>query len=230
MKNSKKIGTLLFILGISLIAVLWYANGLRKENAALNKTLIEMRHTIENSHHLIIDPTDNSKITENISLDDISMTYIENKVRFVFSDEALQALALPLEKAPNLRSIEPLTAVTVLDLVYSNDEEWYYVKIPVLDSPVNVKGWIRVDQVIELDKTNINEIKAPVYVKKGASINVLWNEGNIDESAESEILEHDVYGRIIKEDSGHCYLSTPGGFEFWIKKDELSFPQAEPIQ
>lgn len=103
------------------------------------------------------------------------------------------------------------------------------MKIPVFDAPVNVKGWIRVDEVSELGNSNINEIKAPVYVKKGTSINILWNDGNIDESAEYEILEDDVYGRIIKEDGKNCYISTPGGFDFWVKKSDLSFPQNEPI-
>lgn len=123
MKNFKKRDVLLLIVGVSLIATLWYTNDLRLENDELNKALIEMKNTIEKDPLLTADQTDNSNANENISFDNISMTYIENEVKFVFSDESLQALALPLKKAPTLRTIEPLTAVEVLDLVYSNDVE-----------------------------------------------------------------------------------------------------------
>jgi hypothetical protein len=58
-------------------------------------------------------------------------------------EEQCDLLALPVDNSFILRTIEDNTVVTVLDTAVVDDLIWFYVSIPVFDTPNNYKGWIR---------------------------------------------------------------------------------------
>lgn len=73
----------------------------------------------------------------------LSINYIENMDSKRLIEEQCDLLALPVDNSFILRTIEDNTVVTVLDTAVVDDLIWFYVSIPVFDTPNNYKGWIR---------------------------------------------------------------------------------------
>lgn len=131
--------------------------------------------------------------------------------------------ALPIEDFGILRPIEANTAVPVLDTVISSDNKiWLYVEIPVLDTPINNKGWIMESDIVPLtEKNRYNAIN--VAVDKGKPVYEVFEFEKI-KSIEPVILEVKIHGIIRETNEQWVRLACPGGQDIWVNKKDITFP------
>jgi hypothetical protein len=97
---------------------------------------------------------------------------LENEmVRFIENQAELRAL--PFDDAPTINSIGEKTLVTVV-LKASNgyyddlDTVWYYVSIPVYDTPSDCYGWVKYSQTSDYTIENQKLLLDPISIRIGA--------------------------------------------------------------
>jgi len=116
-------------------------------------------------------------INKEEKLKNISMLYIQPEYKKGFVKNELHILLLPLSGSPELNIIRPNTVVDVNDKVQvpqfnANDpsqsdssEVWLYVTIPVYDSPINMKGWIKEADTVPCTKENQKLVQSDIIIK-----------------------------------------------------------------
>lgn len=147
-------------------------------------------------------------------------------VRFV--PERTELLALPHEGAPDISIIQENTLVTVYDKVsVQNDLEkgalWYYVQVPVYDTPMDYKGWIRVDVTLDYNEKTRDLLQSDVYILGGSRVVESFDFPDM-ETNQGYILEHEMRGRLEERKDGYIRLSCPGGMSCWVKEDDIRYP------
>ncbi|MBC7345786.1 MAG: hypothetical protein H5U03_10280, partial [Clostridia bacterium] len=88
------------------------------------------------------------------------MLYMEPPYNKRFVERELDLLILPYDKARALRRISPNTLVDVNDLVQVGGERWLYVTVPVYDTPVDIKGWVREADTVSFTKDKEKKSRA----------------------------------------------------------------------
>ena len=100
----------------------------------------------------------------------ISMTYTDLGYNKVLVVNKCNLHALPIKDFGVLRQIEANTAVQVLDMVISSDNNtWLYVETQPLDTPINYKGWIMESDIVPLTEENRYDA-INVAVDEGTSV------------------------------------------------------------
>ncbi|WP_105616350.1 hypothetical protein [Vallitalea okinawensis] len=136
--------------------------------------------------------------------------------------------ALPVEYAEDINVIEANTLIQVLDKVevHTDSElgnEWYYVAIPVYDTPMDYKGWIRVSETIPYSKENQKQI-TNVSITNGEKIVESYEFPNFEGEVNYEIADN-ISGKIEEFRNGYVRLSCVGGRAIWVKEDSLIYPE-----
>lgn len=167
-------------------------------------------------------------INKEEKLKNISMLYIQPEYKKRFVKNELHILLLPLSGSPQLNIIRPNTVVDVNDVVQVesfNREVWLYVTIPVYDSAMNMKGWIKEADTVPLTKEN-QKLVQNVTIKKGTPVYETFEFENIS-SLTPVILEYDKGGRLVKKKEGFFHLSCPGGLDIWVSEQYIVYPEVE---
>ena len=178
-----------------------------------------------NGQKFIIDKvTTKEKTTDEIPY--LGMLYVEPEYQVRFVENELDLLFLPYDNARVQRKIMPNTLVQVNDLVIVEDECWLYVTVPVYDTPMNMKGWIKESDTVPFTKDKERKVQSDVTIKAGTLIYEVRDFADISEDLAQELLS-DTRGRLIEKREGYAKISAPGGREFWLEEEYIIFPRAQ---
>lgn len=154
-----------------------------------------------------------------------SLSYVEVKEDKVFVDKEIQAFVYP-EVNTSLRSIPKNSIIQVLDRVWvggSSTNEWLYVTIPVQDSPMDMKGWIKSKDTYAYTEDIKNIVQSDILVKEGTEVYEVELFDQI-ETTKSIKLSYDVIGRIEEKKEGFYRISYGGGGGFWVEEEYIVYP------
>lgn len=179
----------------------------------------------EKSNYTNIDSTSNNIQSKN-SIDDLQLRYIDYSFKKVFIEKEIDLLGLPESAGPIINKISKNTVVKVIKAANVKDSIWLYIEIPVLDSPVDFRGWIREADTIKYTKEQIKLVQSPVTIKSGESVYEVDDFNKIQSSKPLAANEND-WGRIEEKRDGYVSLDCPGGRTVWVKESSLVYPEAE---
>lgn len=164
------------------------------------------------------------KLTElqNNGLGSLTINYIENTNSKRFVEKQCDLAALPMDNSIKLNTIKENTVVTVLDTANVNDIIWYYVSIPVYDSPSNYKGWVKESNTVTYTKDKMKSVQGDVLVKTGEDVYEGF-EFSVIKSARPYKAGDGIRGRIEEKRDGYVRLSCPGGKDIWVKEGSIVY-------
>ncbi len=219
-----------FLSGVILTILLFLLAGCSSK-ATMNDTNLEYQHLLAQIHkkdEQIKELQDEiADLNEEMqSFKELNMKYegFEGKKRFV--EKEIDILALPLGNASPLNGIGENTVVEINDRVFSDGESWYYVTIPVYDTPINVKGWIREKDTVPYTKDKQKLVQSDVYFKKGTPVYETDDISLID-SLQPTLTTIDRRGRLEEKSNGFAVIACPGGEYLVIEGKYLRYPQPE---
>jgi len=152
----------------------------------------------------------------------------KEKIRFVRNKKDLKAL--PFDDAPSINSIEENNLVYVYDKVsntgnYDDSESlWYYVSIPVYDTPMNNKGWVKCQDTEAYNQDNQKLVLGDVSIRIGAKYTESADLPEPNDASQWKICEEQISGRITREQNGYVYIEGAGGCVYWVNKDDVVYP------
>lgn len=155
----------------------------------------------------------------------------KEKIRFIRNEIDLKAL--PFDDAPSVNSIQENSLIRVYDKVSNtgnpDDIEalWYYVSIPVYDTPMDYKGWVKCVNTEDYNEKNQQLVQSDVSIRLGAKYTESASLPDPNDESQWKICEEEIGGRIIMEQDGYVYIEGTGGSVYWVKKDDVVYP---PIQ
>lgn len=164
--------------------------------------------------------------TKEIQMPYIGITHLERDCKNRFVAEQANLLFLPHKDAPPQREIFANTLVEVNELVEVDGERWLNVTIPVYDTPMNMKGWIKEADTVLFTKELEKKVQGDVTIKAGTEIYEVWSFDDISSEVKRE-LNRDTRGRIEERKDGYVEIFAPGGQTFWVKEKHVVYPSAE---
>jgi outer membrane murein-binding lipoprotein Lpp len=199
-------------------------NNLVKENEELKKSL----ETAQKKYEGLQNELDEAKkVLEQYEAfpPSISYGYLDKTNFYVFVEKETNIKILPFDNAQDVNIVFANSLVKVLDKAdVQNDEKfWYYVAITVYDTPLDTRGWIRVEETIPYTKSIQSKVVSPITVKKGSKI--YENDSPFDNNkAKYTILDYRIIGMIEQRHEGYAKITSGGGKCFWTKEDNIVFP------
>lgn len=162
--------------------------------------------------------------TAEIRMPYIAIDYLtpDTPVRFV--EKPLGLLFLPHNEAPSQREILPNTLVEVNERVEVDGELWLKVTMPVYDTPMNMKGWVKEADTLPFTDELVHQVQSDVRIQAGTTIYNVWEFEEISEAVAEE-LTFDFRGRLTERADGYVKIFTPGGQEFWVAEKDVRFPR-----
>jgi len=133
----------------------------------------------------------------------------------------------PGDSAPIINEISPYTLLSVIDSGFvesKNRELWLYVGFPVYDAPMNCHGWIKESETIQHTEKNRELVRRNIHVDKDSPIYEVPSVSEIHKGA-GTILNSDAFGRYQEESNGYVHVYCGGGWDFWVEKDLVQFPE-----
>lgn len=198
---------------------------LLEENNSLTETIKQMKINIS---ELQSEVELNSKLSE-LFPPAISYNYLENTGFYVFVDHETNIKMLPFDNAQVVNIIFDNSLIKVLDKAqvqtkeeYEKNKFWYYVEIVVYDTPMNTKGWIRVEETSTYTEENKLKVLSPITIKDGSKIYEYDSPFNNDK-AEYELSSNEN-GRIEEFYKGYVRIMSHGGRDFWTKVENVIYP------
>jgi hypothetical protein len=159
----------------------------------------------------------------------ICYVYFEEVGSYVFIDHQTNIRMLPYDNAQNIRVVFENSLVKVLDKAqvqtleeYENDKYWYYVEVRAYDTPLNTKGWIRLEETLPYTEDNQSKVTGPVKIKDG--VEICEEDPFVDGYSECT-LSSDEVGRIIGFKDGYVWIMAAGGEDFWTKEENIIYPE-----
>lgn len=193
-------------------------NALKKENVLLKNRVVQLNKDINDRNNKI-------KELQNRCINDLTITYYTNTEKKRFVEKQINLLALPANNSLFINIIPDNTVVSILDTASVNNEMWYYVLIPVYDSPINYKGWIKKSDTVPYTKDKISKVQSDVTVKAGDNIYETEDYSSI--KGVTSIKANEDRGRIIERRGGYLKLMCPGGRDIWINESSAIYPEVE---
>ena len=157
----------------------------------------------------------------------ISMSWhleADYNVRFV--EEQRNLLLSPYDASPVLNTIQQNTLIEVYDMAEVNGDPWIFVGIPVYDTPINNRGWVREGSTIPFTEELEERVQSDVTIKADTKIYLTTDFANIAEDV-AEVLTRDVRGRLVERKNGFVHIFAPGGEEFWVNQEKVLYPSAK---
>lgn len=154
----------------------------------------------------------------------------DNPDFYVYVEYESYIKMLPYDSAMDVNIVFANSLVKVLDKVQlqteeeiNNDRYWYYVEVTVYDTPMNTKGWIRVEKTEPYTAQNQQDVVSPVAVKDGSRI---YEETSPyeDENAPYSLAKS-LVGMIEGYQDDYVLMSAAGGSSFWTKAENLVYPE-----
>lgn len=192
-----------------------------KKNELLNKKYEEVSEANRNLKAKLIEE---EKINISFSYSGLPKN---EEVRIVPKETDL--LVSPYNGAWKLNKIWKNTLITVHDKVsVSSDIEknsmWYFVSIPVYDTPMNYKGWIRVEDTIDYNEETKMILQGDVNIPKGSKIIKSFDLPNKEDEIKYQTTEYEMRGRIEDRKNGFVLIACPGGLSYWVKEEDIEYP------
>ena len=213
----KKILSALFLTSILLLSgCINDSNALKKENVLLKNKIVQLNKDIDDRNNKIKD-------LQSRCINDLTINYYTNTDKKRFVEKQINLLALPVNNSLFINIIQDNTVVSVLDTASVDNEMWYYVLIPVYDSPVNYKGWIKKSDTVPYTKDKISKVQSDVTVKAGENIYETEDYSSIKSVTPQK--SNGDRGRIIERQGGYLKLMCPGGRDIWIKESSVIYPE-----
>ncbi len=154
----------------------------------------------------------------------ISNDEILDKVRFIEKENKL--LLLPLEDSRVVRNIQTNTLAKVIDRGVVDDLTWIYVEIPVHDSPIFSKGWIKENETVLYTKDKVHLVQSDVAIIAGAEVYETYTFEDIKKTVPEKLVNEDS-GRLEEKNNGYCRISQAGGRDVWVKGSSVIYPGIE---
>jgi len=164
--------------------------------------------------------------SSNNKLQSISINYMDYSFKKRFVGKESKILGLPYDESIVLNTIGPNTVVTVFDAATVVNDVWLYVEVPVYDSPINMKGWIRESETSEYNKDKVKSVQSDVTVKAGADVYEADDFNSIS-TANPTKADGSDRGRIKEKKEGYVCISCPGGRTIWVSENDVVYPTAE---
>ncbi|WP_456279118.1 hypothetical protein [Bacillus sp. AK128] len=158
--------------------------------------------------------------------DMLTFTYLDIKESHRFIPKEVPLLILPNKESQQLNQIQPNTVVEVHDFVDVNGEVWLHVTIPVFDTPINMKGWIK-EIDTQLYTTEIQDlVSQPIFLKKGTPV---YQFGLFNELQAVEPVEIDMDQNCFVSDRQDDFLALgcAGGTSYIVSKEFVVFPEVK---
>ncbi|KJR44373.1 hypothetical protein UF75_5240 [Desulfosporosinus sp. I2] len=133
----------IFILSLFTVACSNASSNYKSQNENLQNENRQLKDKIAQLEESV-----NDYKTKELKQNDLSISNDEilDKVRFIEKENKL--LLLPLEDSRVVRNIQTNTLAKVIDRGIVDDLTWIYVEIPVHDSPIFSKGWIKENETV----------------------------------------------------------------------------------
>ncbi|MHB8963380.1 MAG: hypothetical protein ACYC5K_09540 [Saccharofermentanales bacterium] len=163
---------------------------------------------------------DKNEISDNSYL---SINYIENSDSKRFIEEQRDLLAIPVDNSLIMRTIDENTVVTVIDTAVVDDLIWFYISIPVYDTPNNYKGWVRETDSIPYTESLKAKVLSEIIVKPGEDIYATIDFADIG-SIPPYTSENEIRGRITIRKEDYLQLTCAGGEIIWVKESSVIYP------
>lgn len=156
------------------------------------------------------------------------MLYMQPDYKKRFIQKESRILLLPVDGSPEVQNIiRPNTVVDVNDKVQvDSGGVWLYVTIPVYDSPMNMKGWIKETDTTPYNKENQKLVQSDVNIKAGTPVYETYDFNKIS-SIETVKLIYDKRGRLVERENGYVLLSCPGGEVIIVKEQYIVYPEIQ---
>lgn len=157
---------------------------------------------------------------------DLPILYMQNKSSKRFVEKQCDLLALPIDSSLKFRPVSENTVVDVVDTASVNNVTWLYISIPVYDTPMNYKGWIRESDTVLYTKDKMNKVQSDVKVKIGEDTYEIENLEAIEavKPKKAGILDH---GRIMEKKEGYVKIQCSGGREIWVRESAVIYPEPD---
>jgi outer membrane murein-binding lipoprotein Lpp len=212
------------IIAIFLILLVVLISGCSNPTQTINNENIQLKSRVAQLENDLNDK--NNQITElqNINFDPLTINYIENLTTKRFVEKQCDLLGLPIINSVKLNKIYENTVVTILDTVDVVNNIWFYVEIPVYDSPSNMKGWIKESDTVLYTKDKINSVQSDVRIKEGVAVYEVF-EFSMIKTTKPYKAEDYLRGRIEEKRDGYARLGCPGGNTIWVKEDSIIYPE-----
>lgn len=224
MNYIKLIFKICIILILLVMIVLVYRNNLSK-----NEQIIKLQNRLEKLEYEIEEK--DKKINELVDFKENfnfsgGMLYIEPKYKVRFIEKELKLLLLPYEKSYVLNIIEPNTLIKVNDLVEVKGERWLNVTIPVYDSPMDFKGWVKESDTVPFTEEKEKKVQSDVSLKENTPY---YEVSDVNEIIKDNIkkLPYDVNGRIEQNRNGFVLIEAPGGCFFGVEEKYVIYPKSK---
>lgn len=162
---------------------------------------------------------------ENNKLDPKSLTYINYNYKSRLVKAEQKFYIYPGENSPLVGNvIKAGTYLEVLDAGILEDDKrevWLYVKIPVYDTPMDCKGWIKEEYTVLYNNESKEEVVNGILILKGVHIYAEYED--IKEN-NFNILDTDKIGMINNVIDDYANVAVAGGETFWIRKSDITYP------
>lgn len=209
-----------FIFVVTLFCII-IISGCTNQNQTLKDENIKLKAQITQlQKDLKIAESSNNK------LQSISINYMDYSFKKRFVGKESKILGLPYDEAIVLNTIGPNTVVAVFDAAAVENDVWLYVEVPVYDSPINMKGWIRESETSEYNKDKVKSVQSDVTVKAGADVYEADDFSSINLVKPTKADGSDR-GRIKEKKEGYVCISCPGGRTIWVSEKDVVYPAAE---
>jgi outer membrane murein-binding lipoprotein Lpp len=187
---------------------------LKDENTKLKAQITQLQQDLKTAKN------------SNNTLQNININYMDYSFKKRFVEKESKILGLPYDESVVLNPIGPNTVVTVIDAATVENDVWLYVAIPVYDSPVNMKGWIRESESSEYTKDKVKSVQSDVTVKAGADVYEADDFSSINLVKPTKADSSDK-GRIEEKKEGYVCISCPGGRTIWVSEKSVVYPAVE---
>jgi hypothetical protein len=159
-------------------------------------------------------------------VDPLTLSYMEVPELYRFIPKQVPLLLIPKKEAQQLNVVEPNTVVEVHDFVDVNGELWLYITIPVFDTPINMKGWIKETdtQLYTLDKQPT--VTQPIIVKAGVPVYKVELFNQVQAIAPVEV-EVDQRCFVSDQQEDFLALGCAGGGSYIVQKDYVTYPEVK---
>lgn len=210
-------------IAIFIVLSVIFISGCSDQTQTINNEIIQLKSRVEQLEKDLDDK--NKQITElqNKDLDSLTINYIENSTAKRFVEKQCDLLGLPSINSIKLNQINENTVVTILDTANVANNIWFYVEIPVYDSPSNMKGWIKESDTVLYTQDKIASIQSEVKVKEGEAVYEVVDFSNIKSTTPYKAKDY-LRGRIEEKRDGYVRLECPGGNTIWVKEASIIYP------
>jgi outer membrane murein-binding lipoprotein Lpp len=211
-------------IAIFLILLSTLISGCSNSNQIINNENIQLKSRVAQLEKDLDDKNNQIAELQNKDFYPLTINYIGNSTTKRFVEKQCDLLGLPVINSVKLNLIYENTVVAILDTANVANDIWFYVEIPVNDSPSNLKGWIKESDTVLYTQDKIKSIQSEVKVKQGEAVYEVSDFSNIKSTTPYKAEDY-KRGRIEEKRESYVRLECPGGNTIWVKEASIIYPE-----